>query len=58
MKNPKTFAFGFLSMDILPSSQMNSNSHKMMHQLRRYDALRFAQYDVNSLRSFMMRSVP
>ena len=33
-------------------------SQKMMYRLRRYDVLRNAQYDVNSLRSFMMRSVP
>ena len=38
--------------------RMNSNSRKTMHRLRRYDVLRYAQYDVNSLRSFMMRSVP
>jgi len=31
---------------------------KMMHRHRRYDVLRFAQYDMNSLHSFIMRSVP
>ena len=30
----------------------------MMHRLRRYDAFRFAQNDVASLRSAMMRCLP
>lgn len=39
--------------------RMDLNSRiKTKYRLRRYDAFLFAKYDVNSLRSFMMRSVP